>query len=158
MKKNALFLMLLTALTAAAHGQGGGKPRSQAGFYFDTWILASGFGGDIRIAAKTRTPGYFDIAASLLPGGEESGASILVCHLSRIFPLGKSRDRGLFAGPGVSWSPFVTVPVLHLKVLLLVPLGRNSGFQLGSYPLGLLPAYPFAMAWPDIHAGVYLSF
>lgn len=158
MKKNALFLMLLTVLAAAAHGQGGGMSRSQAGLYFDTWILASGFGGDIRIAAKTRTPGYFDIAVSLLPGGEEGGGSIFACHLSRIFPLGKSRDRGLFVGPGVSWSSFVNVPVLHLKVLLLIPFGRNSGFQLGSYPLGLFPGYPFALAWPDVHAGVYLSF
>jgi hypothetical protein len=157
MKKTMTVIGLVLVSFCLAYGQEAGQPYWQVGFHAESWILrAYGFGASIR--SWSRYYGYLDFAFTFCPDTWEDHGALLALHLSSLIRLSKKGAGGLFIGPGVSWSPSITIPVFHAKVVALIPLGRSSGIELGSFPLLFGFSYPFAMPIPNFHAGVYFRF
>lgn len=157
MKKMILAVGLLAMLVQAGFGQEDGQSKWQVGFYGESWMLmANGFGTNIR--SSSGRPGYLDFAFTFCPGTWEDHSALFALHLSGLFKIGKKSGGGVFIGPGISWSPSILIPVLHLKAAVVIPLNKAAGIELGSYPVLAGFFYPYLMVLPNIHAGFYVRF
>jgi len=157
MKKtvSVIGLVLLSALWG--YGQEAGRPHWEVGFHAESWMLmANGFGASFRSYSKYY--GYLDFAFTYCPNTWEDHSALFALHLSSLFRLSKKSAGGLAIGPGVSWSPSITIPVFHVKVVAVIPLGKSSGIELGSFPVLWGLSYPYVMPIPNFHAGFYVRF
>jgi len=157
MKKSVAVIGLLLVSALLVYGQEKGRPNWEVGFHAESWMLAAnGVGASFR--ARSKYYGYLDFAFTFCPNTWEDHSALLALHLSGLFRLSKKSAGGLYIGPGVSWSPALTIPVFHVKVVALIPLGKSSGIELGSFPVLWGFFYPYVMPIPNIHAGFYVRF